>query len=68
MDAAEVDAREFREEGGRERGGGGGGGPSRFGARSGEWRGEVGRDGGLDGRCGSLGGSGARFVAYTSQS
>lgn len=66
VDAAEVEARELREEGGRERGGGGGGGPSRFGTRWGEVRGEVGADAdGLDGRWGSLGGS---RLAYTSQS
>lgn len=55
-DAAEVEARELREEGGRERGGGGG--PSRFGTRWGEVRGEVGAEAdGLGGRRGSLGGS-----------
>ena len=66
VDAAEVEARELREEGGRERGGGGGGGPSRLGARCGEVRGEVGAEAeDFAGRWGSLGGS--RF-AYTSQS
>ncbi|KAL7283696.1 LOW QUALITY PROTEIN: hypothetical protein ACG7TL_003132 [Trametes sanguinea] len=52
-DAADVDASEFREDGGRERGGGGGGtgcAPSRFGAKRGEWRGEGGTDGGFEGR------------------
>ena len=68
VEAAEVDARELREEGGRERGGGGGG-PSRFGSKSGECRGEVGADaGGFVGRWGSLGGSGALLWGYTSQS
>lgn len=62
VEAAEVDARELRDEGGRERGGGGGGGPSRLGTKSGECRGEVGAEaGGFDGRCGSFGGSGTRF-------
>lgn len=64
VEAAEVDAREFLEEGGLERDGGGGGGPSFLGASSGD----GGTDEGLRGRWGSLGGSGARFVAYTSQS
>ena len=36
VEAADVEARELRYEGGRERGGGGGGGPSRFGASNGE--------------------------------
>ena len=67
-EGVDVDARELREEGGRERGGGGGG-PSRLATNNGEWRGEVGADdGGFEGLCGSLGGSGASLDAYTSQS
>ena len=69
VEAADVDARELREEGGRERGGGGGGGPSRLGTKSGESRGEVDAEpGGFGGRCGSFGGSGARLWGYISQS